>query len=88
MQVTTGLNTRSMQEATSTCPRSFIFSLLYLRHDASASEELDRAVGWIAYGERLAGADWIGVALVAVALVMVRRAEVAPARVRAQERTA
>lgn len=46
------------------------------------------AVGWIAYGERLQGADWIGVALVAVALVMVRRAEVAPARAQAQEMAA
>lgn len=46
------------------------------------------AVGWIAYGERLQGADWIGVALVAVALVMVRRAEVAPARRQAQEMAA
>ena len=43
------------------------------------------AVGWIAYGERLQGADWVGVALVAVALVLVRRAEVAPPRGREQE---
>jgi len=43
------------------------------------------AVGWIAYGERLQGADWIGVALVAAALVLVRRGEVAPVRGTAQE---
>lgn len=43
------------------------------------------AVGWIAYGERLQGADWLGVALVAVALVLVRRVEVAPPRGREQE---
>jgi len=43
------------------------------------------AVGWIAYGERLQGADWVGVALVAVALVLVRRAELAPPRGREQE---
>lgn len=43
------------------------------------------AVGWIAYGERLRGADWIGVALVAAALVLVRRGEVAPVRGTAQE---
>lgn len=35
-------------------------------------------IGWIAYGERLHGADWVGVALVAAALVLVRRGEVAP----------
>jgi drug/metabolite transporter (DMT)-like permease len=43
------------------------------------------AVGWFEYGERLQGADWVGVALVAIALVLVRRAEVAPARLTAQE---
>ncbi|MBB5713599.1 DMT family transporter [Sphingomonas aerophila] len=31
------------------------------------------AVGWIAYGERLGTADWIGAALVAAALVLVRQ---------------
>lgn len=38
------------------------------------------SVGWIVYGERLAGPDFIGVALVAAALVLVRRGpEVEPA---------
>lgn len=36
------------------------------------------AVGWIVYGERLGAPDLVGVAMVAVALVLVRRAEVAP----------
>ena len=31
-------------------------------------------VGWIAYGERLGWADWIGAAMVAAALVLVRLA--------------
>lgn len=34
-------------------------------------------IGWFAYGERLGAPDFIGVALVAAALVMVRRREVA-----------
>ncbi|RZM08298.1 MAG: hypothetical protein EOP68_11985, partial [Sphingomonas sp.] len=38
------------------------------------------AVGWIVYGERLGAPDLVGVAMVAVALVLVRRnATVAPA---------
>lgn len=45
-------------------------------------------VGWIAYGERLHGADWIGVGLVAAALVLVRRGEVAPREREAQEELA
>ncbi|WP_183981915.1 DMT family transporter [Sphingomonas jinjuensis] len=35
-------------------------------------------IGWIVYGERLGPADFIGVAMVAAALVLVRRREVAP----------
>lgn len=31
------------------------------------------AIGWVVYGERLGGPDFVGVALVAVALVLVRR---------------
>jgi drug/metabolite transporter (DMT)-like permease len=34
-------------------------------------------VGWIAYGERLGALDFLGAALVAVALVLVRRVTVA-----------
>lgn len=41
-------------------------------------------VGWVVYDERLAAPDFVGVALVAAALVLVRRPErVAPAPVRA-----
>ncbi|WP_174293040.1 DMT family transporter [Sphingomonas bacterium] len=36
------------------------------------------AIGWASYGERLGLADWIGAALVAAALVMIRGQEVAP----------
>ncbi|MGR6330662.1 DMT family transporter [Sphingomonas sp. XXL09] len=46
------------------------------------------SVGWIAYGERLHGADWVGVALVAAALVLVRRGEVAPRGAKTQEERA
>ena len=35
------------------------------------------SVGWLAYGERLAALDFVGAALVAVALVLVRRADTA-----------
>jgi drug/metabolite transporter (DMT)-like permease len=37
------------------------------------------AIGWIGYGERLDAVDWIGAVLVAVALVLVRRARPNPA---------
>ena len=37
------------------------------------------AVGWIGYGEKLDGVDLIGAVLVAVALVLVRRARPEPA---------
>jgi drug/metabolite transporter (DMT)-like permease len=37
------------------------------------------AVGWIVYGERLGAPDLVGVVMVAVALVLVRRQPVAPA---------
>ena len=37
-------------------------------------------IGWIAYGERLQGLDWVGVAMIATALVLVRWGMVGPAR--------
>lgn len=43
------------------------------------------ALGWIVYDERLGWPDLVGVALVAAALVMVRRGQVAPAAANAQE---
>jgi drug/metabolite transporter (DMT)-like permease len=42
-------------------------------------------IGWIAYGERLGLPDMVGVALVAAALVLVRRGQVAPPLPREQE---
>jgi drug/metabolite transporter (DMT)-like permease len=43
------------------------------------------SVGWIVYGERLGLPDLVGVVLVAVALVLVRRGQVAPLAQNAQD---
>ena len=42
-------------------------------------------IGWMVYGERLGAPDFVGVALVALALVLVRRGDVAPIAKAAQE---